>query len=132
MITEIIDDHDIVPDIDADTLIRIVKFLKQGKAPGLDNIHNEVLRLGTTISLFHHSGGSRPGHRVSGTQPKFPNLNENGQKSYFCDVFLIQNPVNILARSAIASLGTAFYLLHTNRLHHICMEISYLSYVTET
>ena len=37
-----------------DTLIRIVKFLKRGKAPGPDNIHNEVLRLGTTTSLFHH------------------------------------------------------------------------------
>ena len=48
------DDHDLVADIDSDTLIRIVKFLKQGKAPGPDNIHNEVLRLGTTTSLFHH------------------------------------------------------------------------------
>ena len=47
------DDHDLVADIDSDTLIRIVKFLKRGKAPGPDNIHNEVLRLGTT-SLFHH------------------------------------------------------------------------------
>ena len=28
------DDHDLVPDIDCDTLIRIVKFLKQGKTPG--------------------------------------------------------------------------------------------------
>ena len=41
-------------DIDSDTLIRIVKFLKRGKAQGLNNIHNEVLRLGTTTSLFHH------------------------------------------------------------------------------
>ena len=48
------DDHDPVADIDSDTLIRIVKFLKQGKAPGSDNIHNEVHRLGTTASLFHH------------------------------------------------------------------------------
>ena len=31
-----------------------IKFLKRGKAPGPDNIHNEVLRLGTTTSLFHH------------------------------------------------------------------------------
>ena len=28
-------------------------------------------------------GGSSPGHRVSGTQSKVPNLNENGQKSHF-------------------------------------------------
>ena len=48
------DDHDLVADIDSDTLIRIVKFLKRGKAPDPDNIHNEVLRLGTTTSLFHH------------------------------------------------------------------------------
>ena len=44
------DDHDLM----ADTLIRTVKFLKRGKAPGPDSIHNEVLRLGTTISLFNH------------------------------------------------------------------------------
>ena len=48
------DDHNLVADIDYDTLIRIVKFLERGKAPGPDNIHNEVLRLGTTTSLFHH------------------------------------------------------------------------------
>ena len=48
------DDHDLMADIDSDTLIKIVKFLKRVKAPGPDNIHNEVLRLGTTISLFHH------------------------------------------------------------------------------
>ena len=41
-------------DVDAQTLIKLVKFLKKGKAPGPDNIHNEVLRLGTTTSLFHH------------------------------------------------------------------------------
>ena len=48
------DDDDLVADIDTDTLIRIVKFFKRGKAAGPDNIHNEVLRLGTTTSLFHH------------------------------------------------------------------------------
>ena len=48
------DDHDLVADIDSDTLIRIVKFLKRGKAPGPDNIYSAVLRLGTTNSLFHH------------------------------------------------------------------------------
>ena len=48
------DDHDLVADIDSDTLIRIVKFLKRGEAPGPDNIHNEVLRPGTTTSLSYH------------------------------------------------------------------------------
>ena len=41
-------------DADAQTLIKLVKFLKGGKAPGPDTIHNEVVRLGTTTSLFHH------------------------------------------------------------------------------
>ena len=41
-------------DVDAQTLIKLVKFLKRGKAPGPDTIHNEVLRLCTTTSLFHH------------------------------------------------------------------------------
>ena len=50
----ITDNEALVIDTDSDTLIRIVKFLKRGKAPGPDKIHNEVLRLGTTISLFHH------------------------------------------------------------------------------
>ena len=35
-------------------IIRIVKFRKRGKVPGLDNIHNEVLRPGTTTLLFYH------------------------------------------------------------------------------
>ena len=77
------DDHDLVADVDSDTLIKIVKFLKRGKAPGPNNIHNEVLRLGTTTSLFYH-------------------------------------------------LAQLFYLLHTDRLHPNCMEISYPPYVTET
>ena len=48
------DGHNLVADIDSDRLIRIAKFLKQGEAPGPDYIHNEVLRLCTTASLFHH------------------------------------------------------------------------------
>ena len=48
------DDDGLVADIDSDTLIWIVKFLKRDKAPGPDNIHNEVLRLGTSTLLFHH------------------------------------------------------------------------------
>ena len=47
-------EHEIVADVDAQTLIKLVKFLKRGKAPGPNNIHNEVLRLGTTTLLFHH------------------------------------------------------------------------------
>ena len=40
-------------DVDSQTLIKLVKFLKRGKAPVPDTIHNEVLRLGTTTSLFY-------------------------------------------------------------------------------
>ena len=47
-------EHELVADVDAPTLIKLVKFLKRGKAPGRDTIPNEVLRLGTTTSLFHH------------------------------------------------------------------------------
>ena len=46
-------EHELVEDVDAQTLIRLVKLLKRGKAPGPDTIHNEVLGLGTTSSLFH-------------------------------------------------------------------------------
>ena len=35
------DDHDLVADIDSDILIKMVKFLRRGKAPGPDNIHNK-------------------------------------------------------------------------------------------
>ena len=47
-------DHDLVADVDSDTLISIFKYLERFKSPGPNNIHNEVLRLGTTTSLFHH------------------------------------------------------------------------------
>ena len=47
-------EHELVADVDAQTLIKLVKFLKRGKAPGPNTIHNDVLRLGTTTSLFHH------------------------------------------------------------------------------
>ena len=44
-------EHEVVVDVDAQTLIKLVKL---SKAPGPDTIHNEVLRLGTTTSLFQH------------------------------------------------------------------------------
>ena len=47
-------EHELVEDADAQTLMKLVKFRKRGKVPGPDTIHNEVLRLGTTTSLFHH------------------------------------------------------------------------------
>ena len=47
-------EHGLVEDVDPQTLIKLVKFLKRSKAPGPDTIHNEVLRIGTTTSFFHH------------------------------------------------------------------------------
>ena len=46
--------HKLVADVDAQTLIKLVKFLKRDKARGPDIINNQVLRLGTTTSLFRH------------------------------------------------------------------------------
>ena len=47
-------EHELVEDVDPQSLIKFVKFLKRGKAPGPDSMHNEVLRQGTTTSLFRH------------------------------------------------------------------------------
>ena len=47
-------EHELVEDVDTQALIKLVKFLKRGKAPNQNTIHNEVLRLDTTTSLFHH------------------------------------------------------------------------------
>ena len=47
-------EHELVADVDDQTVSKLVKFLKRGKAPGPYTLHNEVLRLGTTTSLFRH------------------------------------------------------------------------------
>ena len=46
--------HELVEDVDLQSLIKLVKFLKRGKAPGPNTIHSEVLRLNSTTSLFHY------------------------------------------------------------------------------
>ena len=39
------DDSDLVADVDPDTLIRIIRHeLKNGKAPGIDNVYNDILK----------------------------------------------------------------------------------------
>ena len=44
-ITDTDDDSDLVADVDPDTLIRIVRTeLKNGKAPGIDNVYNVILK----------------------------------------------------------------------------------------
>ena len=47
-------EHKLVEDVDPQSLIKLVKFLKRDKAPGPNTIYNEVLRVCTTTSLFHH------------------------------------------------------------------------------
>ena len=42
-----------------------------------------VLTVVLRLKQLRHSGRSRPGHKVPGTQSKSPNLNENGQKPHF-------------------------------------------------
>ena len=47
-VTETDDDSDLVPDVDPDTLICIVRSeLKNGKAPGIDNVYNDILKKAT-------------------------------------------------------------------------------------
>ena len=44
-ITDTDDDSDLVADVDPDTLVRIVRTeLKTGKAPGIDNVYNTILK----------------------------------------------------------------------------------------
>ena len=73
-------EHELVADVDAQTLTKLVKFLKGGKAPGPDTIHNEVLRLGITTSLFHHLArlftysiqlGYMHPHRMEASHPSY-------------------------------------------------------------
>ena len=45
-------EHELVEDVDPQSLIKLVKFLTRGKAPGPNTIHNEVLRIGTATSLL--------------------------------------------------------------------------------
>ena len=47
-------EHKFVEDVDSQTLIKLVKFLRRGKAPDPNTIHNEILKLGITTSLFHN------------------------------------------------------------------------------
>ena len=54
-ITDTDDDSNLVADVDPDTLIRIVRTeLKNGKAPGIDNVYNIILKkaIGTGFGKF--------------------------------------------------------------------------------
>ena len=73
-------EHELVEDVDPQLLISLVKFLKRGKAPGPDTIHNEVLRLGTITSLFHHL--ARQTFYLFHTARLHPNCMENSYPTY--------------------------------------------------
>ena len=76
---------------------------------------DKILVFHTRSRVVSASSGSRPGHKVSGTWSKFPNLNEIGQKSHFCEVFQTRNAVNILSRSAIVSHGEGSFKEHIHK-----------------
>ena len=87
---------------------------------------DKILVFHTKSGVVSASSGSRPGHKVSGTRSKFPNLNENGQKSHFCEVFQTRNPVNILSRSAVVSHGEGSFKepIHKHFFFEMSCEIS--------
>ena len=51
--TDTDDDGDLVADVDPDTLSRIVRHeLKNGKAPGIDNVYNDILKKAHVFTNF--------------------------------------------------------------------------------
>ena len=58
-------------------------FRMGGSSASYFRDHSIFFYLNSNMSLIiSHSGGSRLGHRASGTRSKPPNLNENGQKPH--------------------------------------------------
>ena len=52
-ITDTDDDSDLVANVDTDTLIRIVRTeLKNGKAPGIDNVYNIILKKAIATGFY--------------------------------------------------------------------------------
>ena len=75
-------EHELVEDVEPQTLIKLVKFLKRDKAPCPDTIHNEVLRLGTTTSLLHYLDKL---FYVFHTTKLHPNCMENSYPTYVAE-----------------------------------------------
>ena len=51
--TDTDDNSDLVADVDPDTLIRIVRHeLKDGKAPGIYNVYNDILKKAVGTSMY--------------------------------------------------------------------------------
>ena len=52
-VTDTDDNSDLVADVDPDTLIRIVRSeLKNGKAPGMDNVYSDILKKATGTGFY--------------------------------------------------------------------------------
>ena len=52
-ITDTDDNSNLVSDVDQDTSIRIVRSeLKNGTAPGIDNVHNDILKKATGTGFY--------------------------------------------------------------------------------
>ena len=66
-------------------------FMKERSATKLNQDTEEFFNPKIT-KVEVTSGGSRLVHKVSGTQSRFPNLNENGEKAHFCEDFSDSEP----------------------------------------
>ena len=78
-----------------------------------------------SASTNMYSGGSRPGHRVSGTRSKVPNLNENGEKSHFLQGFSGSEPSLDVVRLIIT------YMTYPNTVDQFTIAISNNTDVTK-
>ena len=87
-ITDTENDSDLVADVDPDTLICIVRTeLKNCKAPGIDNVHNIILKkaIGTGFyKVFNETfrtGHGKTSSKTSGRQPFFSKYQSGFRKS---------------------------------------------------
>ena len=70
--------------------LKVKKFIETENCDENDIIPKLINGIG--IIPAYVSGGSRPGHRVSATRSKVPNLKENVQKSHFLQGFSGSEP----------------------------------------
>ena len=85
------------------------------------NTVNQYRNCGISVSLS--GGGSRPGHRVSGIRSKFPNLNENGQKSHFLRGFSDSEPGQHFFSRSVSAFGTPFDKFREDKSNNVFREI---------
>ena len=106
------------------TLILSLKFLKRGKTPGPDNIHDEVLRLGTT-SLFHHLAWLFTSSIQIGRCPtawKFATLRMLLKPDRLPSLTTSYRPINLMS-----SIMKLFELVVEQRLRSYLEDISFIN-----